>query len=303
VKRNSSSGGIDPLKPTSLAGQAIARIDPASFNPPAAALNHPATTGAANPMPVVDKEEEKASAAAAALPPPAASSLAPMAAPSSPRKNQRTADLVLSSFEVALLSPEFIDTILGFFGKGVRDVAPLAQINSTICHGLKGLLCSQRERHARLSRLLPRKLLYGLDIGYVDDVGGGGGEEEEGEEGDVEADLEIEVESENGEMDPALTLATRAKAVAAMLPDPVDMLDFLLILPGSQDMTQYEDCREPLRKLFTESLPLRVLRSHYLYRCADAELLVRCLNCPEKVRCNYKAAFECGKLVGFVQLS
>jgi len=105
------------------------------------------------------------------------------------------------------------------------------------------------------------------------------------------------INAANGEMDPALTLATRAKAVAGMPPDPEIILDSLLILPGSPDMKQYEDCREPLRKLFVESLPLRVLRAHYLYRCAKGPLLARCLNCPKKVRCHYEAAFESGKLV------
>jgi len=112
---------------------------------------------------------------------------------------------------------------------------------------------------------------------------------EEEEEDNVQADLEIEVEAENGEMDPALTLATRAKKVVGMLRIPVAMLDTLLALPGSLDMTQYADCRKAVQKLFIEVLPLRVLRSLYIYHCAPAQLLANCLSCPDKLRDGLRA--------------
>jgi len=48
------------------------------------------------------------------------------------------------------LTPDIFDTILGFIGKCVRDVARLTPLNRTIHHGLKGLLRLQQERHAWL---------------------------------------------------------------------------------------------------------------------------------------------------------
>jgi len=88
-----------------------------------------------------------------------------------------------------------------------------------------------------------------------------------------------------------------------MLPISMAMLDTLLALPGSPDMTQYAACRKAVQKLFIEVLPLRVLRSLYVYHCAPAQLLAKCLFCSDKVRGYYETAFAHGKLMGFVHIA
>jgi len=68
-------------------------------------------------------------------------------------------------------------------------------------------------------------------------------------------------------------------------------------------MTQYAACRKAVQKLFIEVLPLRVLRSLYVYHCAPAQLLAKCLFCSDKVRGYYETAFAHGKLMGFVHIA